>query len=91
MRRTASAALVLAFLAWVLIVVLEILALGAYFRWQSGGNEVIMNYGIPYLRICMIGSLGMMGQWVFDRFVMASGKSSLFLFTLSAASITNLI
>lgn len=90
-RRTASAALALALLAWVLVVVLEILALGAYFRWQSGWNEVIMNYGIPYLRICMIGSLGMMGQWVFDRFVMASGKSSLFLFTLSAASITNLI
>ena len=90
-KRTASAALVLAFLAWVLVVVLEILALRIYFRWQSGGNEIIMNYGIPYLRICMIGSLGMMGQWVFDRFVMASGKSSLFLFTLSAASITNLI
>ncbi|MEY8392653.1 hypothetical protein D3Z36_09805 [Lachnospiraceae bacterium] len=50
-----------------------------------------MDYGIPYLRICMIGSLGMMGQWVFDRFVMASGKSSLFLFTLSAVSVTNLI
>ena len=90
-KRTASAALVLAFLAWVLVVVLEILAVGTYFGWQSGGNETIMNYGIPYLRICMIGSLGMMGQWVFDRFVMASGKSSLFLFTLSAASVTNLI
>ncbi len=32
-----------------------------------------------------------MGQWVFDRFVIASGKSKLFLFTLSAASLTNLI
>ncbi len=32
-----------------------------------------------------------MGQWVFDRFVIASGKSHLFLFTLSAASITNII
>lgn len=90
-KRTASAALVLAFLAWLLIVVLELFALKTYFRWQAGGNEVIMDYGIPYLRICMIGSLGMMGQWVFDRFVMASGKSSLFLFTLSAASVTNLI
>ncbi|MBQ1791151.1 MAG: hypothetical protein II008_13320 [Oscillospiraceae bacterium] len=28
---------------------------------------------------------------MFDRFVIASGKSHLFLFTLSAASITNLI
>lgn len=90
-KKTASAALVLAFLAWVLVVILEILALKIYFRWQSDGNETIINYGIPYLRICMLGSLGMMGQWVFDRFVMASGKSSLFLFTLSAASITNLI
>lgn len=90
-KKTASAALVLAFLAWVLVVVLEVTAMRAYFRWQSGGDEIIMRYGIPYLRICMLGSLGMMGQWVFDRFVMASGKSSLFLFTLSAASVTNLI
>ena len=30
-------------------------------------------------------------QWVFDRFVIASGKSQLFIFTLSAASITNII
>lgn len=90
-EKTASAALVLAFCAWILVVVLEIFALKAYFRWQSGGNEIIMDYGLPYLCICMLGSLGMMGQWVFDRFVMASGKSSLFLFTLSAASITNLV
>lgn len=90
-KKTASAALVLAFLAWVLVVMLELTVMKPYFRWQSGGAETIMGYGIPYLRICMLGSLGMMGQWVFDRFVMASGKSSLFLFTLSAASITNLV
>lgn len=90
-KDTASAALVLAFLAWVVVVILEVTVLGPYFRWQAGGDGAIMGYGISYLRICMLGSLGMMGQWVFDRFVMASGKSSLFLFTLSAASITNLI
>ena len=90
-KETASAALVLAFLAWVLVVLLEVVAMRPYFRWQSGGAETIMGYGIPYLQICMLGCLGMMGQWVFDRFVMASGKSSLFLFTLSAASITNLV
>ena len=39
----------------------------------------------------MLASFGQMGQWVFDRFVMASGKSHLFIFTLSAASLTNLI
>lgn len=90
-EKTASAALVLAFGAWTITVILEILGLNMYFQWQSGGNETIINYGTAYLRICMLGSLGMLGQWVFDRFVMSSGKSSLFLFTLSAASITNLI
>lgn len=90
-KRTASASLVLAGLAWVIVVLLETVAMRPYFRWQSGGAAVIMEYGISYLCICMLGSLGMMGQWVFDRFVMASGKSSLFLFTLSAASVTNLI
>lgn len=90
-EKTASAAIALAFFAWILVVVLEIFALEPYFIWQSGGDETIISYGMPYLRICMLGCLGMMGQWVFDRFVMASGKSSLFLFTLSAASVTNLI
>ena len=52
---------------------------------------MIAQYGRDYLSICMLFSLGQMGQWVFDRFVIASGKSHLFLFTLSAASITNLI
>ncbi|NBH14460.1 hypothetical protein D3Z36_09800 [Lachnospiraceae bacterium] len=34
-KRTASAALVLAFLAWLLIVVLEIFTLATYFKWQA--------------------------------------------------------
>ena len=58
--KTASAALVLAFWAWVLVVMLEITVMKPYFSWQSGGAETIMGYGIPYLRICMLGSLGMM-------------------------------
>ncbi len=53
-KETASAALVLAFLAWVLVVLLEVVAMRPYFRWQSGGAETIMGYGIPYLQICML-------------------------------------
>ena len=34
--KTASAALVLAFWAWVLVVMLEITVMKPYFRWQSG-------------------------------------------------------
>ena len=90
-KKTASAAIFLAICAWVLISVVCLLGMRWYFEWQSGGNASIARYGRDYLSICMLFSLGQMGQWVFDRFVIASGKSHLFLFTLSAASITNLI
>ena len=90
-KKTASAAIFLAVCAWALISVACLVGIRWYFEWQSGGNAVIAQYGRDYLSICMLFSLGQMGQWVFDRFVISSGKSHLFLFTLSAASITNLI
>lgn len=90
-RRTASAAIFLGVCAWLLSAVLCLLFIDPFFRWQADGNAAIAAYGKSYLGICMLGSLGMMGQWVFDRLVMASGRASLFLFTLSAASVTNLI
>ncbi len=90
-KKTADAAIFLAICAWILISVICLLGVRWYFDWQSGGNEEIAAYGRDYLSICMLFSLGQMGQWVFDRFVIASGKSHLFLFTLSAASITNLV
>ena len=90
-KKTASAAIFIALCAWVLICVACLLGIRWYFDWQSGGNAVIAAHGRDYLSICMLFALGQMGQWVFDRFVIASGKSHLFLFTLSAASLTNLI
>lgn len=90
-RDAASAALFIALCSWILNCILCIAFIHIYFQVQSGGNEVIATYGKQYLSICMLASLGQMGQWVFDRFVIASGKSHLFLYTLSAASITNLI
>ena len=90
-RKIASAALFLALCAWALICLACLLGVRWYFGWQSGGNEAIAAYGRDYLSICMLFSLGQMGQWVFDRFVIASGRSHLFLYTLSAASLTNLV
>ena len=57
-----------------LIVIMCILLVKPYFAWQSGGNETIAKYGRQYLTVCMLFSFGQMGQWVFDRFVIASGN-----------------
>lgn len=90
-RKAADASIFIGLCSWVLIAVLGLLLAGPYFQWQSGGNETIAKYGTEYLTVCMVFSFGQMGQWIFDRFVIASGNSKLFFFTLSAASITNLI
>lgn len=90
-KRTAKAAMWLAMAAYILIVVLCVFFIRPYFGWQSGGNTVIAEHGIRYLGICMLLSFGQMVQWVFDRFLIATGKSSLFLISLTVASVTNLI
>ena len=90
-RKAADGAIFIALCSWVVIAGMCLLFVRTYFQWQSGGNQVIAEYGVDYLTVCMLFSFGQMGQWVFDRFVIASGRSGLFLFTLSAASVTNLI
>lgn len=90
-KKSADAAIFLAICAGAILAILCVLFVKPYFVWQAGGNAEIAAYGQKYLTVCMLFSFGQMGQWVFDRFVMASGKPHLFLFTLSAASLTNLI
>jgi len=90
-RDTASAALWLAVAAWLIVVTVCIIGVEPYFVWQSAGDPEITEAGVAYLRICMLFSLGTFGQWVYDRFIIATGRSSLFLITLSVASVVNLI
>ena len=90
-KTTASAAMFLGFCAYAIILLLLAFLMKPYLRWQSGGNEAIYNYGVDYMRIILLFSLPNMFQWIFDRFVIATGKNGWFLVTLTAASLTNLI
>ncbi|MDD3219513.1 MAG: MATE family efflux transporter [Lachnospiraceae bacterium] len=90
-KQAASAAFVMAIAAYLIIVILCLLIVEPYFAWQTKGNDTISQYGISYIRICMLFSFGQMTQWVFDRLLIATGKSTLFLATLGTASIVNLI
>ncbi len=90
-KDTANAAIALAFLSWIVIALISLFAARPYYEWQSRGDMEIITYGVSYLSIVMLFSLGQMGQWVFDRFTIASGKTNLFLFTLSSGAITNII
>lgn len=90
-EQTATSAIWLAFIFWLILATLSLFILKPYFLSQSNHDLEITNYGISYLRICMLASLGFMGQWVFDRFTISSGKTHLFLITLSSGAIVNII
>lgn len=90
-RDGAAAAIWLGVVSWILLAVLSRVILKPYLRMQAGGDPQIVQYGLDYLNVVMFCSLGVMLQWVFDRFTMASGKSFLFLITLSSGAITNTI
>ena len=77
-RKVADASIFIGICAWILISISCLLFVKQYFAWQSEENEVIARYGRQYITICMLFSFGQMGQWIFDRFVIASGKSSSF-------------
>ena len=59
-KKIAEASIFLAICSWILICIACFAGLSWYFDWQSGGNDVIAQYGRDYLSICMLFSLGQM-------------------------------
>lgn len=57
-KQAASAAFIMAIASYLIIVILCLLIVGPYFEWQTKGNAVIAQYGISYIRICMLFSFG---------------------------------
>lgn len=89
--KTATAsAIFIAVCAYLIILLSGAFLLEPFFIWQTE-DVLIREYGVSYLRICMMFSFGCMLQWVFDRLLIATGKTSCFMVSLLCASITNLI
>lgn len=53
-EQTATSAIWLAFIFWLILVTLSLFILKPYFLSQSNHNLEITNYGISYLRICVL-------------------------------------
>lgn len=89
-KSAVKAAVFLAGCSYLLILLIQFTLLRPFFAWQTDDAE-IFRYGIEYLQVCMLFSFGCMLQWVFDRFLLSTGKTSCFMVSLVSASVTNLI
>ena len=89
-QKAAAAGIFLAGCSYLFILLMQIFLLKPFFAWQTNDLE-ILRYGEEYLTICMVFSFGCMIQWVFDRFLIAAGRTGCFMVSLATASIVNLI
>ena len=80
----------LSFVGTFLAVLAGVFAIKPFYTGQTT-SEAIVGYGIQYLTIVCCGSLGIFTQFVFERLLMATGKTIYTMFTQGAGAITNLI
>ena len=82
--------LLLALLSYLLVLVGGLIGIRAYMRAQTD-IESIVEYGITYLNICVLCSLGVFCEITFERFLQATGRTIYSMVTQLAGAITNII
>jgi putative MATE family efflux protein len=87
---TASHGVFLAFITYAVFLFFGLFFTGKYFAWQTRDAE-IYQYGVDYLSICMIFSLGSVGQITFQRFLQATGKTGLSMVSQLTGAVFNII
>ena len=61
-----------------------------YFESQTNNAEII-EYGVKYLEICMIVSVGLYGAILFERLLQSTGRTVLSMISQLAGAITNIV
>lgn len=89
-QKAIRTSLFMAVIAYGVIILGGAFLIRPYFLTQTDAAEIVES-GVAYLSTYMVLSCGLMFQWVFDRLLIATGKTMYFLITLSVAAIINVI
>lgn len=93
-REQASAAalngILIEFICMLFFLAFGLLFTRKYFLMQTD-NEEIMAYGVQYLQLCMIGSLGIFGEVTFECLLQATGKNTCTMITQGTGAVINII
>ena len=90
-NKVASQGVLLAVLSAAVFMLFGFFGTEAFFRTQVGEESPIFAYGVDYLSICCIASLGIFGQVMMERLAQATGKTTLSMFMQLSGAITNII
>ena len=89
-NRSANNGIFLAFISFLLFVVIGLCTTGIFYDFQTD-NEAIRQYGKDYLYIVTIASLGIFMQMTFENLLQSTGKTIYSMYTQGLGAIVNLI
>ncbi len=89
-NRAATNGVFLAAMSYLVFWVFGLVGVGAYMNTQAT-NDTVHAYGVEYLTLCCMLSIGLFGQLVFERLLQANGKTFYTMITQSLGAVINII
>ena len=89
-NKAANSAMLLAFMSWLLFLVIGFTAIRPFFVTQTDVAEII-NYGHQYLMICCVLSVFVFQEIAVERLLQSTGKAMLFMIVQTVGAVVNVI
>lgn len=89
-NKAALNGLFLAVCSTILFVIVGIFVPRIYFESQTDNVEII-EYGVTYMRICLIASVGLFGSMTFERLLQSTGKTLLSMVSQLVGTVFNIV
>ena len=88
--KVANNGILLALLGAIVFVIVGIFVPRPFFESQTDNQEII-EYGVTYMRICLIACAGVFGSITFERLLMSTGKTGLSMISQLTGTAFNLV
>lgn len=80
------------FLSYIFVAILGLTVVRPFYQFQiNPGQEEIMELGVQYLTIVMVGAFGVFAQFIFERLLQATGRTLLTMISQTIGAIINII
>ncbi len=86
----AAQGILIELVCYAIFLIIGIFFVRPFFESQTS-NPIIVEYGVQYLSICCVGSLGVFMQITFEKFLQSTGKSLFSMITQASGAIINII
>ncbi|MGN0601363.1 MAG: MATE family efflux transporter [Oscillospiraceae bacterium] len=89
-NKAARNGIFLTFFNYALFVIFGLFFTRIFFSAQSSNGDIV-NYGVKYMRICTLLSIGIFGQLTCERLLQATGKTMYSMYTQGIGAIINIV